>query len=240
MDRYAVIEPENQDFTDTFDQPAARETAINFFTLSTYRHLLRVGKTYGPYQHSGLQTDLITHFQHQYRMGDLWWPKGLKAVQRRRMPITDEVFDRSERESEKYLYVGKSHYQNDTNIPIGNGLFSGIGLKRGDHICFFVGEERSVEDYNSRVERGLGGYAHHLTNALVLDCYNLRTVCKASMANTCRGLRHIVSGNTAINNAEIHVDMVRRRVRLVATSDIPANTEILTPYGGAFRLTYSN
>jgi hypothetical protein len=236
MDRYALIEPENQDVVGSFNQPAVRETALNFFTLNRYKHLLRGGKTYGRYQHHALQTDLITHFQHQYRMGDLWWPKGLKEVQRIRMPITDEVFHRSERESEKYLYVGTSHHRNDTATPIGNGLFSSIGFKCGDHICYFIGEERSAAEFKDREERGLGGYAHHFTNSLVYDCYNFKTVCKASMANTCRGLFHIVSGSAATNNAEIHVDVVRRRVRLVATMDIPANTEIMTPYGGAFRI----
>ena len=53
------------------------------------------------------------------------------------MSIRDEVFARSERESEKYLYVGKSHYENNSDIPIGKGLFSGISLKKNDHICTF-------------------------------------------------------------------------------------------------------
>jgi hypothetical protein len=109
-------------------------------------------------------------------------------------------------------------------------------LKRGDHICYFIGEERSADDFKSREERGLGGYAHYFTSVLVYDCYNFKTVCKASMANTCRGLIHIVNGSAAINNAEIHADVVRRRVRFVATSDIAANTEIMTPYGATFRI----
>ena len=44
MDRYAIMQVEVEKVT-TFDQPATRETAINFFTLGRHRHLLRVDKT---------------------------------------------------------------------------------------------------------------------------------------------------------------------------------------------------
>ena len=144
------------------------------------------------------------------------------------MSIQDEVFARSERESEKYLYVGKSHYQNNSDIPIGKGLFSGIGLKKNDHICTFLGEERPHEEYDERVQRELGGYAHHLTNDTVIDCFNFRSQCKASMPNTSRELFHVVSGRAATNNADIRVVTRRKLVRLVATVDIPPNTEIIT------------
>ena len=136
MDRYAIVQDEVEEVT-TFEQSATRETAINFFTLDRYRPLLRVGKTYARHQHNALQSDLTTHFQHQYRMGDLWWPKGFMSVQKSRMSIRDEVFARSERESEKYLYVGKSHYRNNSDIPTGKGLFSGIGFKKNDTYALF-------------------------------------------------------------------------------------------------------
>ena len=156
------------------------------------------------------------------------------------MSIRDEVFARSERESEKYLYVGKSHYRNNSDIPIGKGLFSGICLKKNDPICTFLGEERPPKEYDERVQRGLGGYAHHLTNYTIIDCFNFRTInkYKASMTNASRGLFHIVSGRAATNNSDIRVDTRRRLVRLVATVDIPPNTEIITSYGGAYNLRF--
>ena len=40
MDRYAIVQDEVEEVT-TFEQPATRETAINFFTLDRYRPLLQ-------------------------------------------------------------------------------------------------------------------------------------------------------------------------------------------------------
>ena len=77
-----------------------------------------------------------------------------------------------------------------------------------------------------------------MTNDTMIDCFNFRTQCKASMTNTSRGLIHIVSGRAATNNANIRVATRRRLVRQVATVDIPPNNEIITPYKGAYNLRY--
>ena len=70
----------------------------------------------------------------------------------------------------------------------------------------------------------------HYTTASVYDCYKFRDLCTTSMSNTSKTLRHVVTGQSAHSNARVKVDTLRQSVRLVSTSNILPNVEIIVPY----------
>jgi hypothetical protein len=45
--------------------------------------------------------DSTSKIQHQWRIGDLWWPKGFSALQRDIWCLTDDIFSRAERKSKE-------------------------------------------------------------------------------------------------------------------------------------------
>ena len=107
------------------------------------------------------------------------------------------------------LYKTTSQYVTDKGESIGLGLYSSIGFKTGDHICKFIGEIVTTQEFAEWTANGRGGYGLHYTSALVYDCYRFREVCMASMSNTGRNLRHVVTRQSAQSNARVKVDMMR-------------------------------
>ena len=165
------------------------------------------------------------HFSHQYRISDLWWPKEFSRKQREIFNIP--VKTRANRDLESTLYVKLSDYCLPDHQLIGKGLFSIVTFGVQQHITYF-------SNINVRSLLGRGGYAIKMSKNTVLDCFNFKSSCKASMANDSRGIIHKVSSMSAVSNCKVVIDRNRNTARLVTTKNIPANTEMLWNYGNSY------
>ncbi len=137
---------------------------------------------------------------------------------------------------ERTVYTKVSDYITRQGLPIGNGLFPTISRSKGDAVVNFVGEIITRHEYNGRVANGYGGYAVQMSASEVLDCYNYKASCKASMCNDFHNIIHKIGGAVGFANVNIVVDTKRQSARLVAMKGIPANTEMLTTYGPLFEM----
>ena len=107
------------------------------------------------------------------------------------------------------------------------GLYSLIQIEKGEVICDFIGEFISFEETQRRVDLGRGGYQLQGPANKVLDCYNFRDVCKASMANSPFKYLNIQTGNPAIVNSKLVYDRNRYKFKLLCTKTIYPNDEIM-------------
>jgi hypothetical protein len=122
---------------------------------------------------------------------------------------------------------------------MGVGLFACNDLRPQQRIAEFQGEIISRERYADRERRGLGGYAIHLTNALVLDCFSAyhRGQCIASAANSPHEAFNIHTGQVATANATLAVHSPNRgawRATLRAARPIRRGHEILWSYSTSY------
>lgn len=144
------------------------------------------------------------------------------------------------------LVIAPSHLRrtrpgrSDYKLQIGNGLFSTVPYKPGNHIVNFVGEViRDVNIVNEKTAAGRGGYLLGTTGAtnMYLDCNTnaKRGLCLASMANCPYRCRNAITGNhNPQANAKLCIyfrtghDPVWS---LKCTTIITAGTELLWSYG---------
>jgi len=205
----------------------------SYFLLagSAYRTLLNAGTSLYPHGPTKIRELLTTHFTHQYRISDLWWPKGFGRKQRLLFDIP-KVTMRTANILSKCLYTKYSDFTTAAGASIGKGLFSTITRSVGDNIVNYVGDVIRAVDYEARVANGFGGYAIRISATQFLDCYKYKNTCKASMCNDFHNLRHKTRPRyNAASNVKIVVDARRGIARLEAITPILANTELLTDYG---------
>jgi hypothetical protein len=98
-----------------------------------------------------------------------------------------------------------------------------------------VGEFITTRLSDEREAAGFGGYMVNYREGINLDCYNHLDICKASFANDPRNCINVTTNTAAVANAKLAIDFVRRKVKLVADSDIPPHIEILWDYGENYR-----
>ncbi|WP_276482046.1 SET domain-containing protein [Paraflavitalea pollutisoli] len=111
-----------------------------------------------------------------------------------------------------------------STIPgAGKGLFTSKSIPKGTRIVEYKGKASTWKDVEHN--EGNNGYIYYVTRNLVLDAANDKTAL-ARYANDARGIGR-VKGIT--NNSEYINE--GKRVFIEATKDIPANSEILVPYG---------
>ena len=91
-----------------------------------------------------------------------------------------------------------------SSFSIGEGLFASKDIPPNTVIIFFDGVRRNLEEYTDLFNKEKGGYAHHLDNKHVYDCFNRAKngLCMASMANSALNLTHCETGKKAKNNAK--------------------------------------
>ena len=115
---------------------------------------------------------------------------------------------------------------------IGVGLFCHINIKPRIRVINFVGKIISYKEYNILVKAGKGGYAIHINENCVLNCYEERFQwgCWASLVNDAWKTFDMRKGKRAINNCEIRVDTKRQSVSIWTTKNIIAHDELLACY----------
>ena len=230
-DEYTLINHDAIPTEAEVQAPASFGNVIDMYQLAENRTLLKAGTFLYPQGPKGIRELLTTHFTHQYRISDLWWPKGFGRKQRLLFDIP-RVTKRTATILSKSLYTKDSDFTTAAGASIGKGLFSTLTRSVGDNIVNYVGDVISAVDYEGCVTDGLGGYAIRISATHFLDCYKYKNTCKASMCNDFHNLRHKTRPRyNAASNVKIVVDARRRRAWLEAITPILANTELLTDYG---------
>jgi len=152
----------------------------------------------------------------------------------------------------EYLYVQPSNLRTRHrgsriyNVPIGNGLFTSRRIPVGFVIAVFMGDviHPEINDMAVQIHPERDGYQVELNEENVLDCYDYKQYCLASMANDHRHCFDLETNRRAMPNAEIvavnqkikGTDNCNRYAFLKAAKEIPAYTEVITYYGKKFRI----
>lgn len=196
-------------------------------------------------RHQLLESALIEHFEYAYKRGCVVWPKGFTATQRADFPVGRATA----RRVHNVLYKAPSFLRTDqTGQTVGLGLFSSIRYNKKEKIAQYKGEIITRAEYGEREAAGKGGYALHVSQTTVLDCYNHKAECFASAANTALGC-HTKQRPAGVPLAENGLYSVRNNCKflvsnhtpvptvwLVAKKNIAPHTELLTPYSNAYQL----
>lgn len=191
---------------------------------------------YHQYGHTTLLEGLLTHFQYCYRRGCLVWPRGFSAQQRIIFPIVYAALETN------VLYTAPSWYRaadgnGEYTRVIGKGLFAATVVSTNTRLIRFKGSIITLDVYNERVADGKGGYAIHLNATSVLDCYDVRESCLASMTNSPRHLRTNKAGLAAQAEANCRLvvsNPAQGIVHLHTTRRVLSNTEFFWDYGADY------
>ena len=151
---------------------------------------------------------------------------------------------------EMYLYVQPSNLRARnwrTKIferDIGRGLFTAAPIPPGHIIAYFCGEviEREINDSLIAMDPERDGYQIAVSEDFVIDCYNNRNMCLASMANCYRGCWDFGRNKKASKNADIigvnrrnkKTGVIERYAFLKSLEWIEAGGEVVTDYGNEF------
>jgi len=213
--------------------PAAFHNVIDMYNLATCRTWLTQGPNMFTLKPRQVREKLILHFKHQYRIADLWWPKGFGRKQRLLHDIP-RVTKRTATLLARALYTKVSNFKDAQGASIGEGLFSKIAMSKGDHIAWYTGELVTQKQYDEIIvtPTRTEGYAIRICPDEILDCFNFHRTCKAFKCNDFHNIMHVRTGGAGFANVDIVVS--RGRVGLFAIKGIPANTEMLADYKGLF------
>jgi hypothetical protein len=185
--------------------------------------------------HRELLLLLVSNFNSQRRNGDVKWPANFSARSKSNFP--EKFVARTSEELQPFkscLYVKCSDLR---ALPlfttIGQGLFAAVYIARDTVIGQFVGDIITYEAYEA-LAAGRKGYAVDMTEGRLLDCSAQAKGCKCkmSMANQAHGCYNISTRKMAVNNSSLlATSSSKGYFKLKATRNIPANVEILWPYG---------
>jgi hypothetical protein len=155
------------------------------------------------------------------------WPKGFSHNQR-------ALFPHRQNRTCNVFYISPSWYTTNHGADIGNGLYTSVNIKANIRLMNFMGAVVPLADYNQRVAAGRGGYAIHLNAATVLDCFDFRRECSASMANSPVGLHTLQPGLPAHPHSNCRIivaNTAQGTVYLETTQNICRQTELFWNYG---------
>jgi hypothetical protein len=213
-------------------------SVIDTFQLQRNKNKFLLGKCFNIDDFYNLRSALVTHFCHQYKIGDLWWPRSMSKNQRQIL-ILNKIQTRFGDECLKFLYHRESDYRcldkdgENYTSHIGHGLFSKIIIKKDEIIGYFSGE---LINNNTRLRRdrlGRGGYTLHISNSVLLDCYNTFKAgnCIMAYANSPLQLKHKDDkAKNVTSNAYLSSNTTTGKVCLKAKRKIEAHEEILFSY----------
>jgi hypothetical protein len=155
-------------------------------------------------QKEKLKVLLCDHFRWAYKKGEIQWPRNMNPIQKNMVSIpvrriNTELYN-ALYSRDSFLRVRDS--SNRYVVPIGKGLFSRVAYEKNETIANFNGEVITREEYTRRVRAGLGGYAVHLNQKLVLDCKTefMNNRCMASYANSHRDAFNLATNMPAVPN----------------------------------------
>lgn len=118
----------------------------------------------------------------------------------------------------KHLVVKKS------TIPgAGKGLFTKVALAKGTRIIEYKGKISTWKEANHK--EGMNAYIYYINRNHVIDSSSNKNL--ARYANDAKGSEKV---QTLTNNCK-YVQDAKFRVFIEATKNIPAQAEILVPYG---------
>ena len=121
---------------------------------------------------------------------------------------------------------------------IGKGLFAAYTIPPDTIISMYIGDIITKDTYDMRDSQGKGGYALHIRNGWVLDCYKYRQTeeCWASFANSSSPSGQLMDSsyvsplqNPKYSNAKI---VIKNNTAYIVSLDreIPPGNEILVSY----------
>jgi hypothetical protein len=171
-------------------------------------------RQYGVNDYYKLRSALCVHFAQSYRRGLVCWPKRFKGWQRSVFTIPP-VAQRSNLQYWACLYHKPSEICLRGSLQtIGDGLFSRLNYNASETIVEYNGKLTSVSAYEKEVANGRGGYAVHINNKTVLNCFASckANKCMASYANSPRNCVSMSPGNPpAVSNAKLVVDTAKKK-----------------------------
>lgn len=185
------IEPEDEDVTPLVnaDDIAEEEVEEEQDPVPTL-DVPRIGRSFGVNNYFDVREALCSHFAQAFIRGNVCWPKGFQAWQKEVFVIPPAV-RRARIQYNASLYhqpstIMRVHPTTRARVAIGEGLFSRISYKDNNIIVNFVGDVISRADYEVECKDGRGGYAIHINEGLVLNCYHKfkANECLASYANS--------------------------------------------------------
>jgi uncharacterized protein len=110
----------------------------------------------------------------------------------------------------------------------GKGLFTLKDIKKGEIVCEYKGERIKWADATERNEKNKGGYVFYINKNNCIDAYDYKDTF-GRYANDAAGVGRIKGFR---NNSTY--DIVKNRVYIRATRNIPAGSEIFVSYGQSY------
>jgi hypothetical protein len=194
--------------------------------------------------HTLIREALVNHFYHQWRYGQLEWPrrfskecKSAHPMKRIQRALADHTYDSLYVKATDLVLMVNGVARPD--VDLGSGLFCSMLLpstKNGIKLAEFKGVIITEAERRIREERGFGGYVIATQDGL-LDCYEhaKNHTCKASMANSALRCFNRSENTSAVNNCQIKVKGRTVTLYTAANTIIPPNRELLYSYHASYK-----
>lgn len=195
--------------------------------------------------YNNIHAALVTHLYHQWRYGQLQWPrrfsnncKKLHPMTRVKHALANHTYDSLYAKPSDFVYVDVNGNQR-LDVNMGSGLFCSMLLpstKCGIKLAEFKGVRITEAQLRVIDDAGLGGYVIQ-TRDWVIDCYNNARdgLCMASMANSALRCFNKSLGSTAVNNCKIKVHKNTVSLYTMPNTAIPPNRELSWAYQNGYR-----
>jgi hypothetical protein len=188
--------------------------------------------------HTSLKAHLVDHFFHQWRYGQLQWPRRFDTGDKTVHPM-NRILQALSLHTYEALYSKPTDLIRLLNDGVtkgprvtGKGLFCSMllpGTKKGIKLAEFVGDKVMVRITGEYVIKTQSGWLNCLVPAV-------NGSCKASMANSAKNCWNRCEDKAAQNNCVLKV---RGHVATLYTKpyvNIPPNRELLWNYGSEYVL----
>jgi hypothetical protein len=229
--------------SDTLSPFLNKNQVTSIYNLRLNESKFLKGESFSLNSFDDLRTSLITHFFHQFRIGDLWWPKSFITNNKKLSQIAI-VDNRVNTHLHKFLY----HRESDLRCldkdgltytsKIGHGLFSSVDIDSGSIIGYFSGNIITPIMKLKREIEGKSGYMIKISKSCILDCYDnyVSGKCIISYANSPKNCINPKDPKKNIRaNSIITVCTRLKTVAIRSKRLIPAHEEILFSYQSEYK-----
>ena len=110
----------------------------------------------------------------------------------------------------------------------GKGLFTLSDIKKGKLVCEYEGEKITWADATERNDKNKGGYVFYINEKNCIDAYEYKNTF-GRYANDAAGLTRL----KGVRNNSTY-DVIKNKVYIRATRNIPAGSEIFVSYGRSY------
>ena len=110
----------------------------------------------------------------------------------------------------------------------GKGLFTLSDIKKGKLVCEYEGEKITWADATARNDKNKGGYVYYINEKICIDAYEYKNTF-GRYANDAAGLTRL----KGVRNNSTY-DVIKNKVFIRATRNIPAGSEIFVSYGRSY------